>query len=50
MAWKKLKQKNILTGWGNLKCLEKVSPEFQWTDDKIQLPLEATQDLNVEED
>ena len=25
-------------------------PEFQWTDDEIQLLLEATQDLNVEQD
>ena len=28
----------------------KSSPEFQWTDDEIQLPLEATQNLKVEED
>ena len=28
----------------------KCSPEFQWTDDKIQLLLEATQNLKVEED
>ena len=28
----------------------KSSPEFQWTDDEIQLLLEATQNLNVEED
>ena len=25
-------------------------PEFQWTDDEIQLLLEATQDLKVEQD
>ena len=29
---------------------EKSSPEFQWTDNDIQLLLEATQNLNVEED
>ena len=28
----------------------KSSPEFQWTDDEIQLLLEATQNLKVEED
>ena len=28
----------------------KSYPEFQWTDDKIQLLLEATQNLKVEED
>ena len=28
----------------------KRSPEFKWTDDDIQLPLEATQNLKVEED
>ena len=28
----------------------KISPEFQWTDDEIQLLLEATQNLKVEED
>ena len=28
----------------------KSSPEFQWTDDEIQLLLEATQKLKVEED
>ena len=39
---KKTKTKNILADWGKLKCQEKVSPEFQWTDDEIQLLLEAT--------
>ena len=29
---------------------EKSYPEFQWTDDEIQLLLEATQDLKVEQD
>ena len=28
---------------------EKSSPELQWTDDEIQLLLEATQNLKVEE-
>ena len=28
----------------------KSSPEFQWTDDEIQLLLETTQNLKVEED
>ena len=28
----------------------KSSPEFQWTDDDIELLLEATQNLKVEED
>ena len=28
----------------------KSSPEFQWTEDEIQLLLEATQNLKVEED
>ena len=28
----------------------KSFPEFQWTDDEIQLLLEATQNLKVEED
>ena len=28
----------------------KSSPEFQWADDEIQLLLEATQNLKVEED
>ena len=28
----------------------KSSPEFQWTDDEIQLLLEATQNMKVEED
>ena len=28
----------------------KSSPEFQWTDDEIQLLLEATQNLKVKED
>ena len=28
----------------------KGSPEFQWTDDDIQLLLEATQNLKVEKD
>ena len=30
--------------------LGKSSPEFQWTDNEIQLVLEATQNLKVEED
>ena len=30
--------------------LGKSSPEFQWTDNEIQLLLEATQNLKVEED
>ena len=29
---------------------EKSPPEFQWTDDAIQLLLEAIQNLKVEED
>ena len=28
----------------------KSYPDFQWTDDEIQLLLEATQNLKVEED
>ena len=28
----------------------KSSPEYQWTDDEIQLLLEATQNLKAEED
>ena len=33
-----------------IKMSGKSSPEFQWTDDEIQLLLEATQNLKVEED
>ena len=29
---------------------EKSSPEFQWTDDDIQLLMEAAQNLKVEKD
>ena len=33
-----------------LKKIKINSPEFQWTDNEIQLLLEATQNLKVEED
>ena len=33
-----------------MKMSGKSSPEFQWTDDEIQILLEATQNLKVEKD
>ena len=47
---KKIKTENILADSRKLKCQEKSSPEFQWTDDDIQLLMEATQNLKVEKD
>ena len=44
LGLKKIKTKNILADCRKLKCQEKV---FQWTDNDIQLLVEATQNLKV---
>ena len=49
MTLEKIKTKNILADWEKLKCQEKVFQNCQWTDNEIQLLLEATQNLKVEE-
>ena len=65
-AWnlsKNVRLRSIVKKWGLIKIETKYScwlriikmsgksyPDFQWTDDEIQLLLEATQNLKVEED
>ena len=47
LGFKKIKTKNILADF-EIKMSGKSYPEFQWTDDDIQLLLGATQNLKVE--